>query len=73
MIGLALVLVHLIGIPLTGTSVNPARSFGPALFIGGDALTNVWVFVLAPLVGGILAAIVYKFLDTPKQDTKGKK
>ena len=71
-IGLALVLVHLIGIPLTGTSVNPARSFGPALFMGGDALTNVWVFVLAPLVGGILAAIVYKFLDTPKETPKKK-
>ncbi len=71
-IGLTLVLVHLIGIPLTGTSVNPARSFGPALFMGGDALTNVWVFVLAPLVGGILAAIVYKFLDTPKETPKKK-
>ena len=71
-IGLSLVLVHLIGIPFTGTSVNPARSFGPALFAGGDALTYVWVFVLAPLVGGILAAIVYKFLDSPKQETKKK-
>ena len=61
-IGLSLVLVHLLGIPFTGTSVNPARSFGPALFVGGDALSNVWVFIVAPLVGGALAALVYKFL-----------
>ena len=62
-IGLSLTLVHLIGIPFTGTSVNPARSFGPALLVGGDALANVWVFIVAPLVGGILAALVYGFLD----------
>ena len=61
-IGLSLTLVHLIGIPFTGTSVNPARSFGPALLAGGDALAEVWVFILAPLAGGVLAAIVYKFL-----------
>ena len=65
-IGLSLVLVHLIGIPFTGTSVNPARSFGPALLVGGEALANVWVFIIAPLVGGILAALVYKFLDGKK-------
>ena len=51
-IGLTLTLVHLVGIPLTGTSVNPARSFGPASFAGGDALGQVWLFILAPLVGG---------------------
>ena len=62
-IGLSLTLVHLFGIAFTGTSVNPARSFGPALFVGGDALANVWVFIVAPLVGGALAAIVYKALD----------
>ena len=61
-IGLTLTLVHLIGIPFTGTSVNPARSFGPALFVGGDALKNVWVFILAPLVGGVIAGVAYKFL-----------
>lgn len=61
-IGLALTLVHILGISFTGTSVNPARSFGPALFMGGDALANVWVFIVAPLVGGVLAALVYKFL-----------
>lgn len=65
-IGLSLVLVHLIGIPFTGTSVNPARSFGPALLVGGDALADVWVFIVAPLVGGVLAALVYKFLDSKK-------
>jgi len=67
-IGLTLTLVHILGISLTGTSVNPARSFGPALFVGGDALANVWVFLLAPLVGGVLAALVYKFLDTKKAE-----
>ena len=66
-IGLALVLVHLFGIPFTGTSVNPARSFGPALFVGGAALSNVWVFIVAPLVGGALAALVYKFLTCSKE------
>ena len=61
-IGLTLTLVHILGISFTGTSVNPARSFGPALLMGGDALANVWVFIVAPLVGGVLAALVYKFL-----------
>lgn len=62
-IGLTLTLVHIFGIAFTGTSVNPARSFGPALFVGGDALVNVWVFIVAPLIGGALAAVVYKVLD----------
>jgi len=66
-IGLSLTLVHILGIAFTGTSVNPARSFGPALFVGGDALSNVWVFIVAPLVGGILAALVYKFLAAEKK------
>ena len=65
-IGLTLTLVHIFGIAFTGTSVNPARSFGPALFVGGDALANVWVFIVAPLVGGALAAVVYKFLASKK-------
>jgi aquaporin Z len=55
-IGLSLTVVHLIGIPLTGTSVNPARSLGPALIVGGTALSQVWLFIVAPLVGGVLAA-----------------
>lgn len=57
-IGLALAIIHLVGIPLTGTSVNPARSLGPALFAGGLPLEHLWVFIVAPLVGGILAAVV---------------
>ena len=65
-IGLSLTLVHILGIAFTGTSVNPARSFGPALLVGGDALANVWVFIVAPLVGGVLAALVYKFLSSEK-------
>ncbi len=66
-IGLSLTLVHILGISFTGTSVNPARSFGPALFVGGDALSNVWVFIVAPLVGGVIAALVYKFLASEKE------
>jgi aquaporin Z len=56
-IGLALSTVHLLGIPLTGTSVNPARSIGPALFVGGSALSQLWLFIVAPLVGGAIAAL----------------
>lgn len=66
-IGLTLTLVHILGISFTGTSVNPARSFGPALLVGGDALSNVWVFIVAPLIGGVLAALVYKFLAAEKK------
>jgi len=66
-IGLTLTLVHILGISFTGTSVNPARSFGPALLVGGDALSCVWVFILAPLVGGVLAALVYRFLSSEKE------
>lgn len=61
-IGGALTLVHLFGIYFTGTSVNPARSIGPALFVGGDALANVWVFIVGPLVGGVLAALIWRLL-----------
>lgn len=64
-IGFTLVLVHILGINLTGTSVNPARSLAPALFVGGEALKQVWVFIVAPLVGGCLAALFSKtFLKT---------
>jgi len=65
-IGLTLVFVHIVGIPLTGTSVNPARSLGPAIFAGGAALTDVWVFIAAPLVGGVLASVVYRGLCVAK-------
>ena len=65
-IGLSLILIHLVCINLTGTSVNPARSIGPALFAGGDALKDVWVFICAPLVGGALAACAWKGM-VPKE------
>ena len=65
-IGLSLILIHLVCINLTGTSVNPARSIGPALFAGGEALANIWVFIVAPLVGGALSALVWKGL-APKE------
>lgn len=64
-IGLALTAVHLVGIPLTGTSVNPARSLGPALFAGGDPLAHVWLFLLAPLVGAALAVPFVRYLAVP--------
>jgi aquaporin Z len=63
-IGTTLVFCHLFAIPVDGTSVNPARSFGPALFVGGTALSQVWLFLIAPLVGGALAAGVFRFLKT---------
>jgi aquaporin Z len=63
-IGLTLTAVHLIGIPLTGTSVNPARSLGPALFAGGEPLAHVWLFILAPMIGGALAVVV-RWLAVP--------
>ena len=66
-IGLSLTLVHILGIHFTGTSVNPARSFGPALLAGGESLSCVWVFIVAPLAGGALAALVYKFLACGKK------
>jgi aquaporin Z len=55
------VLIHLVGIPITGTSVNPARSLGPAVFVGGDALAQLWLFIVAPIIGGIIAAIIWKY------------
>lgn len=67
-IGLSLTLVHILGISFTGTSVNPARSFGPALLVGGEALKNVWVFLVAPLVGGVLAALAHQFLQSKEAE-----
>ena len=66
-IGFSLMIVHLIGIPVTGTSVNPARSLGPALIVGGTALSQVWLFIVAPLVGGAVAAGLHRLLyqETP--------
>ena len=66
-IGLSLILIHLVCINLTGTSVNPARSIGPALFAGGQALKDLWVFICAPLVGGALAALAWKGISCEKK------
>jgi aquaporin Z len=62
-IGLSLVFIHLVGIPITGTSVNPARSLGPAVIVGGIALNQLWLFWVAPIIGGLLAAFVWKYLN----------
>ncbi len=68
-IGLTLTLVHIMGLPFTGTSVNPARSIGPAIITGGLALEQLWVFIVAPIVGGILAALFYKYvIATPETE-----
>src|SRR6476646_10047605 len=69
-IGLVLTLIHLVGIPVTNTSVNPARSIGPALFVGDWAIEQLWLFIVAPLAGGILAAAVHRFIfsGTPPVD-----
>jgi aquaporin Z len=63
-IGLSLVLIHLVGIPITGTSVNPARSLGPAVVVGGIALSQLWLFWVAPIIGGLLAAALWRFLGS---------
>lgn len=66
-IGLTLAFVHIMGIPLTGTSVNPARSLAPALFLGGEALKQVWVFIVAPIIGAIIAGLLHKGLYTGEE------
>jgi aquaporin Z len=68
-IGMTLVVVHLIGIPLTGTSVNPARSIGPALFVGRQATSQLWLFIAAPLVGAVVAALIHMMLSNRSDDT----
>jgi aquaporin Z len=62
-IGLALVLIHLVSIPVTNTSVNPARSTGPALFVGGWAISQLWLFWLAPILGGIFGGVLYRWIN----------
>jgi aquaporin Z len=62
-IGFTLVMIHIVSIPIDGTSVNPARSLGPALFVGGTALSQLWVFWVAPIIGGIIAAVVWKLFN----------
>jgi aquaporin Z len=68
-IGASLTVIHLVGIPLTGTSVNPARSLGPALFNGGDPLAHVWLFIVAPLVGAVVAWAVYSVVKPARTET----
>ena len=71
-IGLALVLIHLVSIPVTNTSVNPARSTGPALFVGGWALGQLWLFWVAPIIGGVVGALAYRWISTePSADIVG--
>jgi aquaporin Z len=65
-IGLALAMIHMVGIPITGTSVNPARSLGPGLVAGGTALAQLWVFIVAPVIGAVIAAVVWKYLFEEK-------
>ena len=72
-IGLALVMIHLVSMPVTNTSVNPARSTGPALFVGGWAIQQLWLFWVAPLIGGVLGGVVYRWLsDEPSGVVEGK-
>jgi aquaporin Z len=73
-IGLALVMIHLVSIPVTNTSVNPARSTGPALFVGGWALQQLWLFWVAPLIGGVIGGVVYRWLsDEPEGVVAGNR
>src|SRR5947199_132549 len=72
-IGLALVMIHLVSIPVTNTSVNPARSTGPALFVGGWALAQLWLFWIAPLIGGVLGGVIYRWLsEEPAGTVEGR-
>lgn len=72
-IGLALVVIHLVGINITGVSVNPARSIGPALFAGSTAIAQLWLFIVAPIIGAVAAGLLFKtgMLDMPKADDVG--
>jgi aquaporin Z len=69
-IGLCLTLIHLISIPVTNTSVNPARSTGVAIFAGGWALEQLWLFWVAPIVGGVLGAVIYRFIASPQTESR---
>jgi len=71
-IGLSLTLIHLIGIPVTNLSVNPARSTGPALFVGMEAIQQLWLFWAAPIVGAALAGVVYRAMSPPEEEAGGK-
>ncbi len=67
-IGLVLVLIHLVSIPITNTSVNPARSIGPAIFVGGWAMAQLWMFIIGPLIGGALGALVYRGIHVADEE-----
>lgn len=71
-IGLVLTLIHLVGIPVTNTSVNPARSIGPAVFVKGWALSQLWLFIIAPIIGAVIAALVYQAIRTPTEPITAK-
>ena len=71
-IGLCLTLIHLISIPVTNTSVNPARSTGPAIFVGGWALEQLWLFWVAPLVGAVLGALIFTAIDHPETEASSR-
>ena len=64
-IGFVLVLIHLVGIPVTNTSVNPARSISQAVFVGGWAIDQLWLFIVAPIIGAIIASVIFRFIGTP--------
>jgi aquaporin Z len=66
-IGFALLMIHLVSIPITGTSVNPARSLGPAVMVGGVALTQLWLFWVAPIIGALIAALIWRFVLEEKE------
>jgi aquaporin Z len=72
-IGLVLTLIHLVGIPVTNTSVNPARSIGPAIFVGGWALEQLWLFIVAPLIGAIIASLAYRSISISEIDLPARK
>ena len=72
-IGFTLVLIHLVGIPIDGTSVNPARSLGPAIIVRGDAIIQVWLFIVAPIIGAVIAALVWKYCFEGKDTAPAKK
>jgi aquaporin Z len=67
-IGITLALIHIVGIQVTGVSVNPARSFGPALLVGGQAMSQLWVFIVAPLIGGVLSGLLFRLKLLEPQD-----
>ena len=72
-IGLVLTLIHLVGIPVTNTSVNPARSIGPAIFVGGWALAQLWLFIVAPVIGAIFASFAYRSIKISEAEIPARK